>query len=224
MTQKCKEIVLFGASGHVNAIIEALHTEDKFKVAAIIDKSLSAGEKFKNIEVLGSADMIGSIGNRLGIRYGLVAIGDNYVRSKIVQKVTEAEPSFEFINCIHPNASIASNTKMGVGNVVMPGAVVNADTILGNHCVLGSNSTFEHDSEMGDYCFLAPSVAIGGNCNIKSYTSVGIGARVVHNVSIGENCIIGAGSTVIKDALDNGVYVGRPAAKLRNREHGDSYF
>ena len=193
-------------------------------MAAIIDKTLSAGEKFKNIEVVGNDDMIGSIGNRLGIKYGLVAIGDNNVRSKIVEKVTEAEPSFEFVNCIHPSASIASNTKMGVENVVMPGALVNVDTILGNHCVLGSNSTFEHDSEMGNYCFLAPSVAIGGNCKLKSYTLVGIGASIVHNLTIGENCIVGAGSTVIADAEDNGVYVGGPAAKLRNRERSEPHF
>ena len=94
MTQKCKEIVLFGALGHAKAVIEALHAQNIFKVAAIIDKTLSAGEKFKNIEVVGNDDMIGSIGNRLGIKYGLVAIGDNSVRSKIVEKVTEAEPSF----------------------------------------------------------------------------------------------------------------------------------
>ena len=51
--------------------------------------------------------------------------------------------------------------------------------------------------------------------HIGSQTWIGIGSSIVNNLSICNDCIIGAGSTVIKDIEEKGMYVGVPVRGIK---------
>ena len=44
---------------------------------------------------------------------------------------------------------------------------------------------------------------------------IGADTYILPGVTIGKGCIIGAGSLVVKDCLDNCIYIGRPARLIR---------
>ncbi|MFQ7840675.1 MAG: hypothetical protein ACLRHD_04495 [Thomasclavelia spiroformis] len=46
-------------------------------------------------------------------------------------------------------------------------------------------------------------------------TWIGAGTTVINNIIITDNCVIGAGSTVIKDIEEIGVYAGVPVRKIK---------
>ena len=44
---------------------------------------------------------------------------------------------------------------------------------------------------------------------------VGAGSTIKDNISVCDNVIIGAGSIVVKDIIESGIYVGCPVKKIK---------
>ena len=110
--------------------------------------------------------------NEYKFNKGVVGIGDNFVRSKVVNFVKQIAPDFQFINCIHDSAKLSNHCEFGVGNVVMPGVSINASTIISDHCILNTNSSLDHDCRMASFSSLAPNSVVGGNCSIGQFSYV----------------------------------------------------
>ena len=75
--------------------------------------------------------------------------------------------------------------------------------------------------DYGLIAMLAISMAIAWNFTesglaIGNNVWIGTGVIILDGVTIGDNVVIGAGSVVTRNILDNLVYVGNPARKLRS--------
>ena len=154
---------------------------------------------------------------------GIIAIGDNWIRNKVQEKIKELNPSFKFIKAIHPSTNLGKNVKIGNGTVVMANVNINPNTRIGEHCILNTSSSIDHDSIMEDYSSLAPGAVTGGEIKIGKYSAISIGATLKHQITIGEHSIIGAGAIVLKDVPKNTVVYGVPAKVIRERKIGDKY-
>ena len=218
-----RKIVIFGSSGHAKVIVDIIESNNHFELIGFIDKLIPQKTVVLNYEVIGDESILPKLMNKYKFNKGVVGIGDNFVRSKVVDVVKKIAPNFQFINCIHDSAKLSNYCKFGVGNVVMPGVSINASTIISDHCVLNTNSSIDHDCRMESFSCLAPNSVVGGNCSINKFSYVGIGASVFQGVAIEENCIIGGGSVLDKDAISNSVYYGIPAKRISDRNLGDSY-
>jgi len=217
------KILIIGAGGHSKVIVDIIQNEQKYEIAGFIDDNLPIGHKLLDYKVLGKKEEINTLINKHEIFGGIIAIGDNFIRSNIKKKITQLCNEFKFINCIHPKSSIAFNVVMGEGNVVMAGAVINTSSEISNHCIFNTNCSIDHDNKIANFASIAPNAVTGGNVEVGEFSAIGIGATVKHNVSIGYNCIIGAGSLVNKDTKSNSVYYGIPAKFIRNHELGTKY-
>jgi sugar O-acyltransferase (sialic acid O-acetyltransferase NeuD family) len=216
-----QDIIVYGAGGHAKAVIDTVEKDGTYKIAGILDGNKPAGSSFYGYQILGDEGWLSA--NSEFVTGGIVAIGDNWIRSKVVSKITALQPDFRFITAIHPNASIAKGAKLGDGTVVMAGAVVNSDTIIGKHCVLYTLASVDHDSTTGSFVTLAPRAGTGGNVTIGNYSVISLGANVIHGRAIGEHAVIGAGSTVLSDISSYSVAYGTPAKVVRNRAAGERY-
>ena len=217
------KIVIFGGSGHAKVIVDIIESNNNFELIGFIDKLIPADTIVLNYKVIGDESSLPKLMSKYKFNKGVVGIGDNFVRSKVVDFIKRTAPEFQFINCIHNSAKISNYCEFGVGNVVMPGVSINASTIISDHCILNTNSSLDHDCRMGSYSSLAPNSAIGGNCSIGKFSYVGIGASIFQGVSIKENCILGGGSVLNKDAISDSTYYGTPAKKISDRKLGDKY-
>ena len=217
------KVVIFGSSGHAKVIVDIIESESKFELLGFIDKFKSVGDAVLGYKVIGDEESLSDLMVKFGFNQGVVGIGDNFIRSKIVEKIKELAPNFQFINCIHKSAKVSNHSKIGIGNVVMPGATINASSVISNHCIFNTNSSLDHDCIVSDFSSLGPNSAVGGNCSIGEFSNVGIGASVFHGIHIDDNCIIGGGSLVNKHTQPNSVYFGVPARLISARRLGDSY-
>lgn len=217
------KILIIGAGGHSKVVVDIIQLEQKYEIAGFVDNNVPVGHKVFNYEVLGGVTEIRAIVDHYKICGGIIAIGDNFVRSNLEAKIKELCNEFIFINCIHPMSNIAFDVKMGEGNVVMAGATINPSSEIGNHCILNTNCSIDHDNRLASFASIAPNAVTGGNVEVGKFSAIGIGATVNHNVVIGHNCIIGASSFVNKNTNPNSIYYGMPATFIRGHELGEKY-
>ena len=218
-----RKIVIFGSSGHAKVIVDIIESNNNFELIGFIDKLVPKGTIILDYKVIGDDSLLPKLMNKYKFNKGIVGIGDNFVRSKVVDFIKKIAPDFQFINCIHHSAKLSNHSKLGVGNVVMAGVSINASTTISDHCILNTNSSLDHDCRMENFSCLAPNSAVGGNCSIGHFSYVGIGASIFNGVSIDDNCVVGGGSVLNKDAISDSTYYGIPAKKVSDRKLGDSY-
>lgn len=218
-----QNIIIFGASGHGSVVLDCLIKQRKYKVVGFLDSFKRKGSKINGHEVLGSEDDLPYIIDVHRVIGGIVAIGDNWVRKMMVDRILKIEPKFHFVSTIHPNTTIGIDVAIGEGTAVMPGVIVNANTNIGNHCILNTYTSLDHDGSMGDFSSLGPRVCTGGNFILGEGSAIGLGANIIENISIGKHTVVGAGSLVIRNIESHVLAYGSPAKKIRHRNSGESY-
>ncbi len=217
-----EKILVFGASGHAKVIIEAIELNKKYQIAGLIDSYRPKSYKVFEYEVLGDEYLLPALMKK-GITKGIIAIGDNWIRHKMYQKIHELVPDFEFITVIHPSAIISEHSKVGKGTVILASGTVNADAEVGDFCIINTNANFGHDSIMEDFSSLAPGVTTGGTIHVGEFTAISIGVTIIQNLSIGKHCVIGAGAVVTSNISDNKLAYGVPAKVIKERNQGEPY-
>ena len=218
-----EEIFVVGSAGHALVVLDMLEKAQRYLVAGLLDPFRRPGETVAGYQVLGGQADIPELSAAMGVKNTMLAIGDNWDRSRVYEEIAGACPDVRFPICIHPAAHIGSNVTIGEGSVVMPGAVINSGCRIGRFCVVNSAATVEHECNLEDFSSIAPGAILGGNVTIGRYSSVSLGAHVVHKVSIGRHVVVGAGALVLDDVTDQVIAHGTPARKIRTREIGEGY-
>ncbi|KAA8997559.1 acetyltransferase [Paenibacillus spiritus] len=216
-----RELVIIGAGGHAKVLIDAAEQEGKYRIRGLIDSHKPPGFTVHGYPVLGDEDWL--VRSAPAGCEGLIAVGDNWTRGLIAERIRRRLPGLRYARVVHPRASLARGAAVGEGTVVLSGAVLGSDAVVGRHGILYSGSILEHESRTGDCVSLAPGAVAAGNVAIGDYTALGVGANVIHSIQIGMHCVIGAGSTVVADIGDYTVAYGTPARPIRTRNAGERY-
>ena len=216
-------VVIIGASGHGSVVLDCIEQQKKYKPIGFIDSFKKKGFMLNGYEVLGSEKDLPALIEKFNIYGGIVAIGDNWTRGRVVNKIAQITPNFNFITAIHPNTIIGKNVTIGDGTVIIPGAIVNANSVIGKHSIINTKSTLGHDGFMSDFTSLASGVCTGGNFSLGAFSAISLGTNIIENISIGAHTVVGAGSLVIRDFEHNLMVHGNPAQAIRTRRVGERY-
>ena len=218
-----KNVVIFGASGHGSVVMDCIEKEGKYNIVGFIDSVKPKGKLHNGYKILGSEFDLPYIIDKYNVFGGIVAIGDNWTRKLIVNRITKMFFNFHFISAIHPHVAIGKNVSIGYGVVIAPGVVINTNSIIGDHCFLNTNSSLDHDGELQDFSSLAPRVCVGGNFKLGKYSAICLGTHIIEDIVIEEHSVVGAGSLVLQNIGKNVVAYGSPANIVRKRKAGDPY-
>lgn len=213
-----ENIVIFGAGPHSKVVIDILVEHEHFNIVGVIDSLRPINDTFYGHKIIGRQNELLKLAEKFDFNAGIVAIGDNYSREKIVQDILKQSKDFKFVNAISGFSKISPSVKIGKGNVIMPGVIVNSEAVITNHCLLNTQSVLEHDSMMDDYASLSVGVITGGYCRLGRYSAICIGATILDRITIGENVVVGSGSLVTTDLESHGLYYGSPAKRVRDRK------
>ncbi len=217
-------IVIVGASGHGKVVADVVAQAGTDRVVGWIDAQRPLGESYFGYPVVGSeADLPRVYEEHGGTLAVMVAVGDNWVRHQLVERLVALVPDLNFATAVHPGARIGQGVELGAGTVVMAGAVVNPAGRVGQHCIVNTGSSLDHDGVMGDFSSLAPGVVTGGNVVVGEYSAISLGARLIHGVGVGPHSVIGAGATVLGDVPSHCCAWGTPARVMRSRKVGEKY-
>ena len=216
-------VLVVGASGHAKVVLDIFEKQTMHQVVGLLDDFKPAGTSIFGYDVVGSVADVGRLATELRADGLFVAIGDNFIRSQLCERLKSLAPQLNFVVAVHPFAQIARGVVLSGGSVVMAGVVINSDSQVGEGCILNTNSSLDHDSRMGSFSSLAPRVVTGGNVTLGEGCAVGIGAVILHRRRIGQHAVVGAGSVVTRDVPDLTVSYGVPAKVVRSRTIGEKY-
>lgn len=202
------KLLIIGASGHGKVVADIALTMGKWQNVHFLDDDKSIKSSM-GLEVIGTSDDVFTHIDEYEI---FVGIGNNATRQKIHEMLETFGASIPVL--IHPNAVIGSQVDIENGTVVMAGAIVNCCTKIGKGCIINTGSTIDHDNYIEDYVHISPAVHIAGTVKVGQGSWLGIGSIVSNNINITNGCIVGAGSVVVKDITNPGIYVGTPAKKV----------
>ncbi|WP_372483386.1 transferase [Elizabethkingia anophelis] len=137
-----KEFVLYGNGGH-SRVVQDLIYKLGGSIQTIFDQ-----ENIYDPNVFPNAEII-------------ICIGNNEIREKISKKIKH-----KFATLIHPSATLAINTKIEEGSIILANAVLQAGTKIGKHVIINAHSTIDHDVVIEDFVSIYPNTYIGGESKI----------------------------------------------------------
>ena len=195
-------MIIFGASGHGRVVFSANDAETLF----FFDDNPNLSE-FEGLKV---EPYSASLQPEEKV---IVAIGDNRIRKRVVDKVQHA-----FDTVITPSALVAKTAIIGEGSQIIHGAIVQANSRIGAHCIINTGASVDHDCTIADFCHIAPQVTLCGDVAVGEGTIIGAGSTVIPGIKIGSWCKIGAGSVVTKNIPDGSIAVGNPARIIKTND------
>lgn len=216
-------IIIFGASGHGSVVLDCIEKEGKYRFVGFIDSFQEKGTELNGYKVLGTEHDLPELIDTYEISGGIVAIGDNWVRKLVVDRISNIVPDFNYIKVVHPAAEIGKGVQLGRGSIVMPGVTINANAVIGQHCILNTNSSLDHDGYMNHFSSLAPNVCIGGNFILGRGAAICLGSNIIENITVGSYSVVGAGSLVVGNVDSHVLVYGAPAKMIRKIIAGEKY-
>lgn len=216
-------VIIAGSSGHLKVIIDIFEKENKYEILGLLDPDKNIGENVSRYEVIGrDEDLPALILGKDSCKI-FVAIGDNWLRQRVVNKLIAISPNIDFASTIHPSAQIGKDVQIGKGVAIMAGAIINSSTVIEDFTIINTKASIDHDCRMLKFSSLAPNATTGGNVIICEYSAISIGATIKHGISIGKHTVIGAGALLMKNCSENQIMYGVPAKEIRKREIGEKY-
>lgn len=189
----------------------------------MIGEEKNVGSIVAGYEVLGTEDTLINILRDDPSYKVFIAIGDNWTRYQVMQRLLENFPPIEISSAIHPCALIGKDEVIGKGVAVMAGVVINSHSIVEDFCILNTQSSIDHDCILRKFSAISPNTILGGNVIVGDFSFIAISAILLHGITVGKHVVIGAGSLLLNNCEDNTIMYGMPAKFIRNRQAGEKY-
>jgi|SRR5690554_3439142 len=213
-----KKVILVGTGGHAAEVREYIYYHNRVKpdepieILGFLDVDDTLHKKYQYTEpYLGTAE-----DHQVNVEAAYMFCFGNMVYKQELVARYRAEGA-SFLTFIHPTALIAESSKIGKGVLISHNASVGPMVEIGDFNILNSRCTIGHDTVLGDYNFISPQVSLSGNTTVGSYNMFGVNSATIPGVSMGDNNTIGAGSIITKDFKDDGVIVGVPGKKIKEK-------
>jgi sugar O-acyltransferase (sialic acid O-acetyltransferase NeuD family) len=200
------EIVIIGAGGHGEVVLDVVRAAGQHTVVGFLDSDPAThGRMVDGVPVLGpptSAD-----------RSFIVGVGDNADRKELTALLTAR--GLAAVTAIHPKAYVSSSAEVRPGTVVCAGAIVCAHASVGTAAIINTGAVVEHHNAIGDFVHIAPGAVLPGRVTIEEGALIGAGATLLPCIVVGAWATVGAGSVVTDDVPAGATVVGVPARRIR---------
>ena len=110
----------------------------------------------------------------------------------------------------------AKDAGYGLPNFVVNGTCTYPDLILGENNLIFDNTYIGHDFNIGNHVYVSPGVKLAGHCEIADLSFLGMGSNVKGGLRLGAETLLGAGSLLLSNTEEHGLYLGSPARLVRD--------
>jgi len=136
----------------------------------------------------------------------------NKIREKIY--LESKRKGYEFVTYINSKAIRWEDLQIGENCFILENNVIQPFVKIGNDVIIWSGNHIGHHSEIGDHSFIASHVVISGKVKIGPNCFLGVNSTIRDGIRIAKECVIGAGTVILEDTEEKGVYASASSKKL----------
>lgn len=207
MNNKKIRIAIVGSAlgGGASQIIDALLDNVDYEPIGIFDSNLSSLHQLVlGVEVVDTSDKIVHYFQQNFFDAVVIAIGsDLHERARLFNQFKLLK--IPFINVIDKTVQMRSDTKIGVGNVLLGGVYLGPHVVIGDNCYIINNTSIQHHSIIGNHCYFSTSVALAGRVFVGDRVRFDTCSGAKANISVGENSLISAGCILTENIPSNSI-------------------
>lgn len=207
-----KNIAIVGAGGfgrETACCLRAINeTSSAWNLIGFFDDKVPAGTENEYGRVLGTVEDLNAWKEPLSV---VLAIASPDALKRISGRLDNA--LLDFPNIIAPDVKFydCGSVSMGKGNVISFGHVFSCHVDMGDFNLFTCGSLIGHDVALGHWNVVANGCKVSGGVTLGDSNFLGAASVVLPCRKVGERVVLGANSTLVRDALEEGTYVGCPA-------------
>ena len=190
-----QDIVLIGAGGHCRSCIDAIESEGRWRIAAIVGQAAQLGSSILGYPIDAVDADLPALRQRFS--YALVTVGQidsAALRIRLYQDALALGFSLPGVKA--SSAYISAHASVGAGTLVGHGAIVNAGATIGENCIINSRALIEHDANVGSHCHVSTGAILNGHVHLGEGSFIGSGAVIRESLQLGEQCFVAMGIRV----------------------------
>lgn len=204
-------VVLIGYGGHGYVAADIL-LQSGHNIPGYCDSECKQSNPY-HLAWLGAEDAFFSDQDNCTSYSAFISIGNGIIREKVFRSLQSK--NVNIINAQHPTAVIAGNCNLGKGIFIAANATINPLCAIGDGVICNTSISIDHECVVGSFTHICPGSVLCGNVTVGNRCFIGARSVVIPGVRIADNVVIGAGSSVVRDITEAGVYAGSPAKLLK---------
>jgi sugar O-acyltransferase (sialic acid O-acetyltransferase NeuD family) len=211
------DLVIFGTGDIARLAHYYFSTDSPFRVIAFaVDAAYRQGDEFLGLPLVDFE----SVEERFPPTACQFFVALSYAKMNRLRAERYADSiakGYVLASYVSSRCTWLAGTPPGDNCFILEDNTVQPFVTIGNNVTLWSGNHIGHDSVIEDHCFLASQIVVSGRVRIRSYCFIGVNATLRNAITIAPGTLIGAGAIIMKDTVENGVYVPRRAELLPGR-------
>lgn len=127
---------------------------------------------------------------------------------------------YELVSYVSSRCSFLTDHPVGDNCFILEDNTIQPFVRIGNNVTLWSGNHIGHDAVIHDHCFLASHIVVSGYVVIGNNCFIGVNATLRNSITIAPETLIGAGAVIMKDTVEQGVYLPE-RAKLFDKKSSE---
>jgi sugar O-acyltransferase (sialic acid O-acetyltransferase NeuD family) len=201
------KLVIFG-TGDAARVAHYFFTRDSQHevVAFTVDSEYLAGESFFDLPLVDFGEVVERYPPQDHKMF--IALGYSKMNKARAEKYHQAKSKgYELVSYVSSRCSFLTEHPVGDNCFILEDNTIQPFVRIGNNVTLWSGNHIGHDSIIEDHCFLASHIVVSGHVHIHPYCFIGVNATLRNSITIAPETLIGAGAIIMKDTVEQGVYL-----------------
>ncbi|GIF13758.1 biotin/lipoyl-containing protein [Actinoplanes teichomyceticus] len=192
-----QRILLVGAALGATQVLDILAGSTTQQAVAIVDDDVSRwGGEVHGVPVVGGTGRLTELFRAGAFDAAVIAIGRSpAVRARFRQVCADA--GIPLANAIDPTAKIATDVRLGQGNIICAFCHVATGVRMGDNNFFSAYTSFDHHSVIGNDNATGPSCYTSGKVTIGDRVRFGTGIVIEPDVQIGDDAAIASGAVIV---------------------------
>jgi sugar O-acyltransferase (sialic acid O-acetyltransferase NeuD family) len=192
-----RRLVIIGAGLGATQVLDILlHDQAQQAVGVVDDDVARLGDEVGGVPVLGGVDRALELFAQRAFDAAVISISTSVpARARLRERCERA--GLRLANVIDPTARIATDVRIGAGNVVCANCHFGVGTIVGDNNFISAYNSFDHHSVLGSDISTGPGCMTSGLVEIGDRCRLGTGIFIEPKVSLGVGVQVASGSVIV---------------------------
>jgi sugar O-acyltransferase (sialic acid O-acetyltransferase NeuD family) len=200
-------LVIFG-SGDIARLAHYYFTRDSEHevVAFTVDADYRQADTFLDLPLVPFESVTESYSpDEYKMFVALSYAGMNKLRARKYHQARDF--GYELLSYVSSRCSFLTDHPIGDNCFILEDNTIQPFVKIGNNVTLWSGNHIGHDAVIEDHCFLASHIVVSGYVRIRNNCFIGVNATLRNSITIAPETLIGAGAVIMKDTVEQGVYL-----------------